>query len=655
MSSEINLQRRAVHLNKISPWKLDLGANFQDDHSVTFKVWAPKCKEIAVKIHHQEQPLLQLKKNEVGYFIGTANNLPPGTLYKYLVDNKDLYPDPVSRFLPEGLNGPSMIVDPKAFEWHDQDWPGIHLKGQVIYELHIGSFTPEGTFDAATQQLEELCRLGTTLIEVMPIAEFPGRWSQGYDGASLYAPSHNYGDHEAFKRFIDKAHQLGMGIILDVVYNHFGPVGNYTGIYSDFYLSKKYYSDWGDVINFDDVGAKEVREFFINNARYWVSEFHVDGFRIDASQDIYDESLPHILAELSQEVRKVALPKQIVIIAENEPQDTKFFHPIEKNGYGLDGAWNDDFHHSAIVALKGRREAYYTDYRGVAQEFISMIKRGYLYQGQAYSWQNKSRGTIVTDEPASSFIFYLQNHDQISNELRGERIHTLVDPGLYRALTAVLLLSPQTPLLFMGQEFASSKPFMFFADHENEELAKQVSLGRRKFLEQFPSHASAYRDIEAQRFLPDTSAEINFQKSKLDFSEREKHRGIYRLHADLIKLRQTDPVVAAQDRFKIDGAVLDQYCFLLRYFGQDGDDRLLLVNLERDLEYYPLAEPLIAPSKKGSWELIWSSDDPKYGGPGVIVPYQDSGWRLPSHSAILLKAISAEERPRMEKKYKESH
>lgn len=647
--SEIN---RAAHLNKFAPWKLDLGANFQDNRSVAFKVWAPKCKEITVKVLNQEAPSLPLTKNEAGYFTGVFNPLPPGTLYKYLVDSKGLYPDPVSRFLPEGLNGPSMIVDPKEFEWHDQSWPGVDLKGQIIYELHIGAFTQEGTFDAAAQQLEELCRLGITLIEVMPIVEFPGRWNQGYDGASLYAPSHVYGDHNAFKRFVDKAHQLGIGVILDVVYNHFGPVGNYTGIFSDFYLSKKYYSEWGDVINFDDVGAREVREFFIKNASYWITEFHLDGFRIDATQDIYDEGFPHILAELSQEVRKVALPKRIVIIAENEPQDAKLFHPIERNGYGLDGVWNDDFHHSAIVSLKGRREAYYTDYRGVAQEFISMIKRGYLYQGQNYSWQNKPRGTIVSDEPAHSFIFYLQNHDQVSNELRGKRIHLLADPGLYRALTAVLLLAPQTPLLFMGQEFASSKPFMFFADHDNEELARQVSEGRRKFLEQFPSHASAYRDSEAQRFLPDTNAELNFIRSKLDFSERDKHQEIYRLHADLIKLRQNDPVIATQNRFSIDGAVLDQYCFLLRYFGHDGNDRLLLVNLERDLEYSSLAEPLIAPSKKGSWELIWSSDDPKYGGPGTILPYQDKRWRLPAHSAILLKATSEEEKPRMEKKFK---
>jgi maltooligosyltrehalose trehalohydrolase len=350
----------------------------------------------------------------------------------------------------------------------------------------------------------------------------------------------------------------------------------------------------------------------------------------------------------------VSLPKNIVLIAENEPQDIKLIHSPEQNGYGLDCVWNDDFHHSAMVALNGRREGYYTDYRGVGQEFISMIKRGYLYQGQAYSWQNKSRGTIVSNEPAWSFIFYLQNHDQIANELRGERIHNLIDPGLYRALTALLLLGPQTPLLFMGQEFASSSRFMFFADHTSEDLIKNVSEGRRKSLEKFPSYWSAYQSAEAQKFIPDTCSEASFQNSKVDLSERRKNKEIYQLHLDLIKIRQTDQVIAAQDRFNIDGAVLDQYSFVLRYFGIEGDDRLLLINLERDLEYYPLAEPLLAPSKKGFWELIWSSDNPSYGGPGIINPCQDKGWRLPSHSAILLKSVAEEEKPKVEKHIKET-
>ncbi len=634
------------------PWKLSLGANFTAEKTVSFKVWAPKCKAVEVVLQGNDNRKQALTKDELGYFSGAMDNIEPGTLYKYQIDGKDSFPDPVSRYLPEGPHGPTMIVDPGHYQWHDQNWPGVNLKGQVIYEMHIGAFTPEGTFDAAAKELEELSYFGITLIEVMPVAEFPGKWNQGYDGVSLYAPSHLYGDSEAFKRFVDKAHQLGIGVILDVVYNHFGPDGNYTGMYSDYYLSNKYTTHWGDVINFDGVGSREVREFFINNACYWIGEFHLDGFRLDSTQDFYDDSFPHILAELSQRTSEMALPKSIVIIAENEPQDIKLIRPRAENGYELDGVWNDDFHHAAIVSLKGRSEAYYTDYRGTGQEFISLLKRGYLYQGQAYSWQKKSRGTIVTDEPAWSFVFYLQNHDQISNELRGERIHLLTDMARLRAMTALLLLAPETPLLFMGQEFASSKPFMFFADHTSEELVKNVSEGRRKFLEQFPSHASAYQSPEAQKFIPDVCASISFENSKLDLSEREKHREIYRLHYDLLKIRREDPIIAAQDRFNLDGAVLDTYSFLIRFFGKDGNDRLLLINLGRDLDYSPLAEPLIAPSKKGFWELIWSSDDPCYGGPGVLNPFQEKGMKLPAQSAILLKSVSEEEKPLIEKHLK---
>jgi maltooligosyltrehalose trehalohydrolase len=424
-------------------------------------------------------------------------------------------------------------------------------------------------------------------------------------------------------------------------------------MYSDYYLSSKYTTQWGDVINFDGVGAREVREFFINNACYWICEFHLDGLRLDSTQDLYDDSFPHILAELSQRVREAAFPRQIVLIAENEPQDIKLVHAKEEGGYGLDGIWNDDFHHSAFVALTGRSEAYYSDYRGVAQEFISLLKRGYLYQGQAYSWQKKSRGTIVTNEPAWCFVFYLQNHDQIANELRGERIHSLSDKARYRAMVALLLLAPETPLLFMGQEFGCSCPFMFFADHTNEHLARNVSQGRKKFLEQFESYASAYQSLEAQTFIPEVSGLINFERSKLDLTERKKHKEIYQLHRDLLKIRREDPVIGAQNRFQLDGAVLNSSSFLIRFFGKQGDDRLLLINLGPDLEYHPLAEPLLAPSKRGHWEMIWSSNNPIYGGPGAINPCKENGWKLSAHSAILLKSVAEQDKPRIEKRYKQ--
>ncbi len=633
-----------------NPWKLNLGASW-DPEGVSFCVWAPKCKQIDVVLQHNHQ-MISLEKKEDGYFWGRSSPLESGTLYCYRLDEDKEYPDPCSRFQPEGPHGPSMIVDPHRYQWHDQDWKGLTMKGQVIYELHIGTFTSEGTFDAAIKELPELKRLGITVIEVMPIAEFPGRWNLGYDGVDLFAPTHLYGDHEAFKRFVDQAHSIGLGVILDVVYNHFGPDGNYTAQYSPYYLSQKYTTDWGDVINFDGIGSKEVREFFISNACYWISEFHVDGLRLDSSHDLYDEGIKHFLAELSERSREVAYPRQIILIAENEPQDIKLIRSQKENGYGLDGVWNDDFHHAAIVALKGRSEAYYTDYNGMPQEFISLLKRGYLYQGQAYSWHDRARGTIVKSEPAYSFIFYLQNHDQISNELRGDRLHFLTDWARLRTLTALLLLAPETPLIFMGQEFAASTPFVFFADHAEETLIKNVMEGRRKFLEQFPSFASAYQSPEGHRFLPEVFSPTSFQRSKLNFSEREKNSDIYRMHHDLLRIRREDPTISMQDRFAIDGTVLDTLVFAIRYFGKNGDDRLLIINLGKDFEYNPIPEPLLAPSSRGGWELMWSSENPSYGGTGIVPPNQKHGWVLPAQSAHLFKSLAEEDRPLMKKHYK---
>ncbi|MGH7791142.1 MAG: alpha-amylase family glycosyl hydrolase, partial [Thermodesulfobacteriota bacterium] len=361
-------------------------------------------------------------------------------------------------------------------------WCGVDIRGQVIYELHIGTFTREGTFDAAARELGELKSLGITLIEVMPVHEFPGRWNWGYDGVGLYAPAHVYGDANALRRFVDSAHSHGIGVILDVVYNHLGPDGNYLKEYSDTYFTDRYETDWGEPPNFDGPGSKEVREFFIRNACYWIAEFHMDGLRLDATQNIYDSGPFHVLAEISQRTRNAAKPKKIVLVGENEPQDAILIGPPEKGGYGLDALWNDDFHHSATVALTGRREAYYTDYRGEPQEFISAVKRGFLYQGQRYKWQKQPRGTAVTTEPASTFILFTQNHDQVANSLYGHRLHALTSPARYRAITALMLLAPGTPMIFMGQEFGASKPFLYFADYCEEVLAGSVHRGRKEFL-----------------------------------------------------------------------------------------------------------------------------------------------------------------------------
>jgi maltooligosyltrehalose trehalohydrolase len=613
-------------------WELGLGAEARAD-GVTFRVWAPKRKQVEVAIIGNEKAFIPLAAEPNGYFSGKVNNARPGTLYRYRLDGEESFPDPCSRYQPQGPHGPSMVVDPCAYKWNDQAWPGVEMAGQVIYELHVGTFTPQGSFDAAAQQLAALKQLGVTLVEIMPVAEFPGERNWGYDGVDLYAPAHVYGDPEALKRFVDASHALGIGVLLDVVYNHFGPDGNYVSAYSDDYFTTRYENDWGEAINFDGPGSAEVREFFIRNACYWIAEFHMDGLRLDATQNICDAGPVHVLAELSRRSRETVAPRRIVLTAENEPQDITCITPVDKGGYGLDAVWNDDFHHAARVALMGRREAYYTDYRGEAQELLSAVKRGYLYQGQRYKWQKQPRGTPVTVQPASAFVFYLQNHDQVANSLHGERIHMLTSPGRYRAMMALLLLAPETPLLFMGQEFGASRPFLFFTDHRD--LAASIYQGRKKFLSQFPSYGSP----EAQGQVPDPSLRSTFERSKLDLSERTTHAHMYLFHQDLLRLRREDSVLRMQSRERLDGAVLGPHALVLRFFGGDGDDRLLAVNLGADLEYDPAPEPLLAPPAGRAWEEIWSSDAPRYGGPGIIPACTVDGWRFPGASAAFFSVI----------------
>jgi maltooligosyltrehalose trehalohydrolase len=614
-----------------STWQMTLGAQVEPV-GVRFRVWAPKRARVDVVLEDEGRsfPLL---KDEAGYFAGLVPIATAGMRYRYRLDNGDAYPDPCSRYQPEGPHGPSLIVDPTTYEWRTSSWPGLRMPGQVIYELHVGTFTPEGTLDAAIGQLDELKACGFTVIELMPLAEFPGRWNWGYDGVDLFAPAHVYGDPHALKRFVDAAHARGLGVILDVVYNHFGPDGNYLPVYSELYVTDRHPNEWGQAVNYDGPGSGGVREFVVQNACYWVSEFRLDGLRLDAVHAIYDDSPVHVLAELSKQARAAAGERSIVLIAECESQLIQTVVPIDQGGWGLDAVWSDDFHHVCRVALTGRANAYYTDYRGTAQELLSVIKRGFLYQGQRYEWQKKPRGTVVKNEPAHAFVFYVQNHDQVANHLHGDRLHALAAPARYRALAALMLLAPETPLMFMGQEFGASAPFFFFADHHSE-LATQVHEGRKKFLSEFPEYAAR----EAQEAVPDPADESTFARSKIDLSERVRHAAVYQLHRDLLQLRREDRVLARQDRAALDGAVLGPQALVLRYRDPLDDDRLLVVNLGHDLDFVPAPEPLLAPVSGGSWVLQWSSDHPRYGGPGIVSPLSDGGWRIPAATATLFRA-----------------
>ena len=612
-----------------------LGAVLKEGETF-FRVWAPGASHVEVVMESPTQNSVAMRREPHGYFSAALRGLAAGALYKYSVDGGHACPDPCSRFQPEGPHGPSMIVEPDNYPWRDAGWPGVRMQGQIIYELHVGTFTAEGTFDAAAEHLQYLQALGVTLVELMPVAECPGRWNWGYDGVQLYAPYHVYGPPDALRRFVDKAHGLGLGVILDVVYNHLGPDGNYLKQFSPFYFNAEHGTEWGEGLNFDGEESHGVREFFIGNACYWVSEFHLDGFRLDATQSIKDESPVHVLAEMTARVRQLASPRSVVFVAENEPQRGEQLLPIAAGGFGLDGMWNDDFHHSARVALTGSRDGYFADYSGRAQELLSAVKRGFLFQGQHYSWQDQSRGSPMPKVPAWACVHFLQNHDQVANTFVGERLNGLAMAARYRAMTALLLLGPQTPLLFMGQEFASSKPFMFFAEHHGE-LAAIVHKGRREFVAQF----TAYATTAAQALVQDPAQQKTFLDSKLDWSEASHNTAALHLHRSLLRLRREDPVISKQQAGCIDGATLSEQCLVLRWFDAAYGDRLLVVNLGPELREPSIAEPLLGPPSDRHWQTAWASEDPACGGQGAIDPVSvDQRWHVQANSAVLLTAAA---------------
>ena len=617
-----------------------IGAELIGESRTHFRVWAPKAKRLDVVLesspeNEAERTFHPLEVESGGYFSG-AIAADAGAFYRFRVNEAETFhPDPASRFQPQGPHRSSCVVDPSRFRWSDQQWKGLRMPGQIIYEMHVGTFTHEGTWRAAAKELAELARIGVTVIEMMPIADFPGEFGWGYDGVDIFAPCRLYGTPDDLRAFVNHAHSLGLGVILDVVYNHFGPDGNYLSVFSDHYLRRGNANDWGDSINFDGPNSGSVREFFITNGRYWIEEFHFDGFRFDATESIFDKSDEHIVGAIGRAARHAAGERSIILMAENERQEVKLIRPRVAGGDDLDGVWNDDLHHSAIVALVGRREAYYTDYLGAPQEFISAAKYGYLFQGQPYSWQEAPRGTLALGVPPEAFVAFLENHDQVSNTIAGQRVRFETSPGRYRAMTALLLLGPWTPLLFQGQEFGTSRPFLYFSDIGDDNLREAIRKGRFEFLSQFPSLASK----ETQKQLPIPTDPNSFARCKLDFSERKKNKQLYDLHCDLIRLRREDARFREQKMRGVDGAVLGPASFVLRYFGDAGDGRILVVNLGERLPLVPAAEPLLAPPFGFRWETLWTSDSPRYGGPGAIQVTSDEHWLLPAETAVALHPV----------------
>ncbi len=615
---------------------------------VRFRVWAPTRRTVDL-ILDDGQPPRSLNPEEGGYWSLFVAGIAAGARYMYRLDGDGPdVPDPASRFLPDGPHGASEVIDPASFRWTDVKWTGLPLHGQVIYELHVGTWSPEGTWDGAIAKLPALKELGITVIELMPVAEFPGRFGWGYDGVGWFAPYHRYGRPDQFRKFVDEAHRHGIGVILDVVYNHLGPDGNHLARFSPFYFSQQS-NAWGRGMNFDGEQADGVRRLVIDNAAQWIHEYHLDGLRLDATQDIRDSSDEHIIAAIARECRAVAGGRRLLLIGENEPQDTNLLRGAAFGGLGLDALWNDDFHHSAVVALTGRRQAYYSDYHGTANEWLSCAKHGFLFQGQRSGWQKHRRGRSTRGLPMASFVAFLENHDQVANSLWGTRLWKNSNPGCHRAMTALLLLGPWTPLLFQGQEWNAASPFHYFADH-GPELAALVRDGRKGFMAQFPGCAS---DTGADVLL-DPAAPETFERSRLDWDERSHpdHQRALLLHRDLIALRRHDPTLAAAPAtgVSLEIASLGPQCGIIRYFvdgavaGAGPLDRLLIVNLGANLDLPCAVEPLLAPPDKPShacWRIMWSSEDHTYGGSGCAEPEsEEQGWRIPGSAAVLLAPMT---------------
>lgn len=586
---------------------------------------------------------LPLEQAGGGYFLGT-HPVTVGTRYRFCLEGGDFLPDPCSRFQPEGPHGPSQVVDPSSFRWTDQAWRGLGPRGQVLYELHVGTFSAEGTYAGLRTHLPHLVELGVTALELMPLNTCPGRFNWGYDGVSLFAPTPAYGTPEQLRALVDEAHRLGLGVLVDVVYNHLGPDGNYLGRYAQAYFTDRYRNDWGQALNFEGPTGRPVREFFLQNVRMWIAEYHCDGLRFDATQNLNDASPRHLLTELIAEARSAAGERQVLIVSENEPQDRRLVQSEGQGGNGGDLLWVDDFHHSARVALTGNAEAYCQDYRGSSQELLSCVLRNSLYQGQHYQWQQQGRGTPLMDQPAERAVFFLQNHDQLANTLRGRRLGQLAGEDLARAITLYFLLLPQTPMLFQGQEFFASSPFLFFVDH-NAELMPLIQRGRDQFLSQF---GSARRALEQEGHQVPIGAPA-FERSRLDWSEREKHDRIFRLHQEALRLRREDPLLAAQELDLLAGATLTPQALVLRWQGwrwekaggAPAGDRLLVLNLGADTRLSPAPEPLLAPVPGHPWRLLLSSQHTRFGGMGACAPGGDGPWTLPGHCALLLTSQEA--------------
>lgn len=595
---------------------------------VRFRTWAPEHQNVEVVIFDKAGDItrtLPLAKDATGYHHAIDPASGPGTLYKYRLDGEGPFPDPASHFQPQGVHGPSQVVSASAFDWSDRFWrrDTVRVRDLVIYELHIGTFTTEGTFRAAIGKLDYLRKLGVTAVEIMPVGDFPGERNWGYDGVCLYAPAHAYGAPDDLRAFVDACHAHGLAVILDVVYNHFGPDGNYLGCYSAGYFDQNKHTPWGAANHFEGRDSGPVRAFFLANAIYWMEAFHIDGFRFDATHAIIDESPRHILEEITDAIRW----RGGFSIAEDSSNDARLVLGPEHGGMGFDGVWADDFHHVVRVGQTGEDEGYYGAYTGTSEELVDTLRHGWLYRGQVSPLSHRKRGTECRHVPPERFLHCISNHDQVGNRAMGERIHTAISTEAYRAVSALLCLSPYMPMLFMGQEWAASTPFLFFTDH-HEELGRLVTKGRRKEFKSF----TAFSDPSEREQIPDPQALETFERSRLNWREpgSGQHARVLALYRECLALRSGHEAFrpSSRDSWQVENVAGE--CGAIAFRGEE--QRWLVVFDLKGGHQVRLPEEWIAALQGDArWQFVLSSNEERFGGKGASfdAPLQEANFEFP--------------------------
>jgi maltooligosyltrehalose trehalohydrolase len=587
--------------------QLKLGATYLGDARSRFLVWAPRAKKVDVHLigTDLQRPYVPMEQKGSGYYQAIVEGVRPGSLYLYRLDGDKERPDPASRFQPQDVHGPSQVVDPN-FIWRDQSWFGLPLQDFVLYELHVGTFTQQGTFDAVIPHLTELKELGITAIELMPVAQFPGNRNWGYDGVFPFAPQNSYGGPEGLKRLVEACHEQSLAIVLDVVYNHIGPEGNYLAEFGH-YFTNRYRTPWGDGINFDGAHSDDVRRFFIENALYWITQFHFDALRLDAVHAIVDRTARPFLQELAEAVhhRAEQLNRRIYLIPESSLNDARLIQPRELGGYELDAQWNDDFHHSLHTLLTGERTGYYEDF-GKLDDMVKSYRQGYVYTGQYSVYRQRRHGNSCSEVPACRFVVYAQNHDQVGNRRLGERLSQLVSFEELKLAAGVVLLSPYVPLLFMGEEYGETAPFLYFISHSDPDLVEAVRHGR----------SAEFKAFAWQGEVPDPQAEDTFERSKLkrELREGKNHIALLDFYRGLIRLRKTNATLASlsKEDMEVSGLEKQKLLCLRRW---SGNDQILSVfHFGHDQISFGLPVP------PGRWVKLLDSSEKHWLGTGSLVP-----------------------------------